>query len=96
MVKLGDDILHNLEQKVVQSKIILHSIKFEQTKNEKKELDQPFKNLGNVPISIETIESFTDPLTKPTINWKARKEYNEIQNPPPFTIREGKEKIGKK
>ena len=59
-------------------------------------LDQPFKNLGNVPISIETIESFTDPLTKPNINWKAKKEYNEIQNLPPFTVREGKEKIGKK
>ena len=96
MVKLEDDILHNLEQKVVQSKIILHSIEFEQTKNEKKELDQPFKNLGNVPISIETIESFTDPLTKPNINWKAKKEYNEIQNLPPFTVREGKEKIEKK
>ena len=24
-----------------------HSIEFEQTKNEKNELDQPFKNLGN-------------------------------------------------
>ena len=59
-------------------------------------MDQPFKNLGNVPISIETIELFTDPLTKPNINWKAKKEHNEIQNLPPFTVREGKEKIEKK